>query len=65
MITKEELGWVITDMSVLKKQYILRDGFAFTCLMKPNVFDALIVRESLETDSLDHRFQRDIGAERA
>ncbi len=51
MITKEELNSVITDISALEKQYILRDGFAFTSLTKPNVFDALVVRENLESAS--------------
>ncbi len=51
MITQEELNSVITDLSVLEKQYILRDGFAFTSLTKSNVFDALVVRENLESAS--------------
>ncbi len=51
MMTKEELNSVITDLSALEKQHILRDGFAFTSLTKPNVFDALVVKENLESAS--------------
>ncbi len=38
---------VIETPELLKKQYLCLDGFAFTELTQKNVFDALIIRETL------------------
>lgn len=38
---------VINSPSLLNNKYVLRDGFAFTSLKNHNIFDALIIRETL------------------
>ncbi|MBE6609718.1 MAG: leucine-rich repeat domain-containing protein [Ruminococcaceae bacterium] len=47
----QEIFDVVKDEHLRKVQYIIRDGFVFSSLTKENVFDALVVRESIDTSS--------------
>lgn len=51
MCDSKDLSEAIIDIEILKKHYIIRDGFVFTCLTPPtNVYDAIVIRNPEEAD---------------